>query len=100
MLRANDLNHDPVLARRINRLQEDKAREAEQSDAEDEREVSVSQPSMASVQPRIKNSSSPRRQVPPIQEVAKSSMVDDLGSSDDEDEEACVRVDVREGSLR
>ncbi|KAF2438037.1 hypothetical protein P171DRAFT_437126 [Karstenula rhodostoma CBS 690.94] len=86
MLRANDLNHDPVLARRIKRLQEDKAREAEQSDAEEERQVSVSQQPTPSAQPRIKVSSSSRLQVPSIQELPRSSIVDDLGSSGDEDE--------------
>ncbi|KAL5382896.1 hypothetical protein DPSP01_006170 [Paraphaeosphaeria sporulosa] len=86
MLRMHDLNHDPVLARRIKRLQEDKAREAEQSDEEEDRQVSVSQQPTQSVQPRIKVSSSSRLQVPSAQETPRGSIVDDLGSSGEEDE--------------
>lgn len=83
MLRTADLNHDPVLTRRIKRLQEDKAREAEQSDGEEDSQVSVSQ---QPTQPRIKVSSSARLQAPSVQEPPRSSIVDDLGSSSDEDE--------------
>jgi hypothetical protein len=87
MLRAQDLKHDPVLVRRINRLQKEKAREAEHSDAEEEGGLAVSQRPTPSVQPRIKvsPSSTPRLQVPSTQEAPISSVVDDLGSSDEDE---------------
>ncbi|KAL1610494.1 hypothetical protein SLS60_002163 [Paraconiothyrium brasiliense] len=84
MLRTQDLHPDPVLMRKIKRLQQAKAREAE-DEPDEEKELSVSQRPTPSVQPPIKNSPSSRLQVPATQEPPESSIVDDLGSSSDEE---------------
>ncbi|KAL5437079.1 hypothetical protein PMIN07_005717 [Paraphaeosphaeria minitans] len=86
MLRMKDLNHDPVLARRIKRLQEDKAREAEQSDGEEDTQILTSQRPIASVQSRIQDPSPSRLQIPSTLGTPRSSIVDDLGSSGEEHE--------------
>ena len=88
MLTINDLSHDPILVRKIKRMQQEKAREAEDSDAEDDdRELSVSQQPTAPAQPQIKISSSSRHQIPATQEPPRSSVVDDLGDPTDEEDE-------------
>lgn len=86
MLTANDLNPDPILVRKIKRMQQEKAREAEESDAEDDQELSISQQTTSAPRPRIKASPSSRLQVLSTQEPPQSSIVDDLGDPSDEDD--------------
>jgi hypothetical protein len=63
MLTVNDLRKDPIIVRKIKRMQREEARKAEELDAEDE-EFSISpQPNRAS-QAQIKMSSSSRLQAP------------------------------------
>ncbi|KAJ4298846.1 hypothetical protein N0V90_004088 [Kalmusia sp. IMI 367209] len=87
MLTANDLQHDPILVRKIKRMQQAEARAAEESEAEDEREVYVSQLSRRSTRPRIKVSPSSRLQVLASQEPPRSLIVDDIASPSEEDDD-------------
>lgn len=60
MLTAGDLHPDPILVRKIKRMQQEKAREAEESETEDVEEFDVSQQEPGRSQPRIKGSPSSR----------------------------------------
>jgi hypothetical protein len=89
MLTATDLHHDPILVRKIKRLQAQATRIAEESDIDDDEDEVQHRGSQKVRGGNVKaEPKSSRMQVPATQEPLMVSQVEDLGSpSADEDGE-------------
>lgn len=83
-LTLNDLRHDPILIRKIKRMQQAEAAEAEES-SEDE---AVQAPRAGARPMNVKSTSAlpSRTQVPSTQQPPQSSMIEDLGDPSDDEE--------------